>query len=125
RAREVARESLTSGSKSTSRDDVLTDTLLGELEITHLTASAVLEHTTAAIQATEDTTEALALAISMKEAVTKSAVEVVDHAVAIVGGRAFHRRSILERLARDVRAARHHPPAAPVAQQMVGMAQNL
>ncbi|MGI9624554.1 MAG: acyl-CoA dehydrogenase family protein, partial [Acidimicrobiales bacterium] len=42
RAREVARESLTSGSKSTSRDDVLTDTLLGELEITHLTASAVL-----------------------------------------------------------------------------------
>ena len=34
-----------------------------------------------------------------------------------------HRRSILERLVRDVRAARFHPPSAPVAQQMIGIAQ--
>ena len=53
---------------------------------------------------------------------TKTAVTVVDRAVDVVGGQAFHRRSVLERLARDVRAARHHPPATGVAQQMIGMA---
>jgi hypothetical protein len=34
----------------------------------------------------------------------------------------FHRKSILERLARDVRVARHHPPSALVVQQMIGIA---
>ena len=54
---------------------------------------------------------------------TNASETVVDRAVDLVGGRAFLRKSILERLVRDMRAARHHPPAAPVAQQMIGIAQ--
>lgn len=121
RARESAHESI-GGASFSYRDQALTDSVVGNLEIAHLTASATLEHTLAQLTTISDPLEALPLAISMKEVCTTAAVAVVDHAVNVVGGRAFHRKSILERLARDVRAARHHPPSAPVAQQMIGIA---
>jgi alkylation response protein AidB-like acyl-CoA dehydrogenase len=122
RAREAALETMGGGANSSYRDQSLTDALLGDLEVAHLTASATLEHCVDKIQAMADPIEAMKLAITMKEVCTNAAVDVVDRAVNIVGGKAFHRRSILERLARDVRAARHHPPSAPVAQQMIGIA---
>ena len=122
RAYEAAVASLGGGANSSFRDQALTDAMVGDLEIAHLTASAVLEQGAARIQTLGDPIEALQVAMAMKEACTNAAVEVVDHAVAIVGGRSFHRRSVLERLVRDVRAARHHPPSAPVAQQMIGIA---
>jgi len=50
---------------------------------------------------------------------------VVELAVDLAGGGAYFRRNILERLVRDVRAARHHPPAAPVSFQMLGRAARL
>lgn len=122
RAREAAYESIGSGANSSHRDQALADAVVGELEIAHLTAASAFEHTMARLAATVDPLDALPLAIAMKEASTSAALTVVDKAVNIVGGRAFHRSSILERLARDVRAARHHPPSAPVAQQMIGIA---
>jgi alkylation response protein AidB-like acyl-CoA dehydrogenase len=59
-------------------------------------------------------------AILMKEIVTERAIAVVERAVQIAGGRAFYRKSPLERLARDVQASRFHPPAAPISYQMAG-----
>jgi acyl-CoA dehydrogenase len=122
RARDTALEAIDSGSTSRDRDPVLTDMLIGELEIAHLTASSTLESGIDRVLAADGPDEALGHAIAMKEASTHASVAVVDRAVDILGGRAFHRRSVLERLARDIRAARHHPPAAPVAQQMIGLA---
>ncbi len=122
RAREAAHGAIGSGYNSSHRDQALTDALVGDLEIAHLTAAAAFEHTVDRLKTMSNPIEALPMAIAMKETATTATVTVVDHAVAVVGGRAFHRRSILERLARDVRAARHHPPSDPVAQQMIGLA---
>ena len=123
RAREVALESIGIGSNSSHRDQALTDVMVGELEVAHLTAAATFERGVARVAEIADPTEALAVAIAMKEASTKASAATVDRAMELVGGRAFHRKSVLERLARDVQAARHHPPSAPVAQQMIGIAQ--
>ena len=56
----------------------------------------------------------------MKEAVVDNAIKTVEKAVEIAGGRSYFRKSPLERLARDVRAARFHPPSAPISYQMAG-----
>lgn len=122
RAREAAYDAIGGGSNSVHRADPLADALVGELEIAHFRAIAAFECGVARVANLADPVAALAAAIVMKEASTTSSVEVVDRASQIAGGRSFHRRSILERLVRDVRAARHHPPAAPVAQQMIGIA---
>jgi alkylation response protein AidB-like acyl-CoA dehydrogenase len=121
RARDVAMEAVGS-TNAGHRDPALTDAMVGELEIAHLIASATFEAGIDRLSHAEDPVAALGGVIAMKEASTCASVEVVDRAVALLGGRAFHRSSVLERLARDVRAARHHPPAAPVAQQMIGRA---
>lgn len=123
RAREAAYEAMGSGSNSLHRDQALSDVMVGELEIAHLGASSAFEQGVARVADIVDPIEAMAIAIAMKEASTTASTQVVDLASQIAGGRSFHRRSILERLVRDVRAARHHPPSAPVAQQMIGIAQ--
>jgi acyl-CoA dehydrogenase len=64
--------------------------------------------------------QALATAILCKQTVTEHCIRVVEKAVEIAGGRSFFRKSPLERLARDVRAARFHPPSAPISFQMAG-----
>jgi alkylation response protein AidB-like acyl-CoA dehydrogenase len=122
RAVDAALEATGTGAKSSHRDQALTDSLVGDLEVARLTATATLEYSVSQIRDMTDPVEALKLAITMKEVCITAAAAVVDRAVAVVGARSFHRKSILERLARDVRAARHHPPSAPVAQQMIGIA---
>ena len=62
----------------------------------------------------------VARAILCRQLVMSHAVAAVDKAVELAGGRAYFRKSPLERLARDARARRFHPPAAPVSFQMVG-----
>lgn len=122
RAREAAFDALGTGWNSAHRDQSLTDALIGELEIAHHIAVSSFEQGLSAIASASSPQETLPLAITTKEASTAASATVVDRAVDLVGGRAFHRRSVLERLVRDMRAARHHPPAAPVAQQMIGIA---
>ncbi len=56
----------------------------------------------------------------MKLLPMSKAIEVVDKAVELAGGRAYYRKSPLERLSRDVRAGRFHPPASPTSFQMAG-----
>ena len=47
--------------------------------------------------------------LSRKTLVSKSVIEVVNKAIAMVGGGSFYKTSILERLSRDIQASKFHP----------------
>jgi acyl-CoA dehydrogenase len=120
-ARAEALRSLGKARNSNSRDAALTDALIGEMETAYVTAVAVRDHVTRSIDPKPDDMEpVLPLAIAGKDAIVNNCILAVEKAVQIAGGGAYFKRSPLERLARDVRAARFHPPAAPVSMQIVG-----
>jgi alkylation response protein AidB-like acyl-CoA dehydrogenase len=50
----------------------------------------------------------------------REAINTVDHAITAVGGRAYFRKSGLEKLARDIRAAQFHPVQEPKQVRMAG-----
>ncbi len=102
RARDAAYEAIGTGSNSAHRDQALTDALVGDLEVAHLTADSVFERGLTRIADTSDPIEALARALAMKEASTKASEAVVDRAVDLIGGRASHRKSVLDRLVPDI-----------------------
>ena len=120
RAREEALASVTGGRGNAARELALTEALVGQMEMAHCGMGAAFDFGLRQLAVAPDPVAAMIVAITMKDLATKAAVEVVDLAVQVTGGTAFFKKSVLERLARDVRAARHHPPAAPVSQQMVG-----
>ena len=119
RARDEALAAV-SGHNSSFRDAALTEALIGQLETVHFSAVAALELGTQRVTGAPDAVAAMVAAITAKDAATTAAVEVVDLAVQITGGKAYFKKSPLERLVRDVGAARHHPPSAPVSSQMIG-----
>lgn len=120
-ARAEAYLTLDSGVNSHSRDGALTDVMIGEMEAAFLTATAVRDQVAAELDTqSSDHQWALSRAILLKEVVMTQAQIVVDKADALAGGRSYYRRSPLERLTRDMRAARYHPPSAPVSFQMAG-----
>lgn len=121
RALEEAYDDLGRRGSREFRAAALTNAMVGRLEATHFRASAVFGHGPAEVAAPTDPAAGLVTAITMKKEATGAAADVVDSAVVLVGGRSYLRKSVLERLARDVRAARHHPPAAPVSHQMIGI----
>ncbi|HEY7065785.1 MAG TPA: acyl-CoA dehydrogenase family protein [Chloroflexota bacterium] len=109
------------GANSTFRAAPLTDVLVGQMEAAYTTAQAVRDQLAERLDADRaDAQAAVAQAILCKEVVTTQAATVVDLAVDLAGGRAYFRKSPLERLVRDVGAARFHPPATPTSYQMVG-----
>jgi alkylation response protein AidB-like acyl-CoA dehydrogenase len=120
-ARAEAYKAIGTGINSSNRHDVLTNVLIGEMEAEYMTARAIRDCVAADLDATPaDMQQALATAILCKQTVTEHCIRVVEKAVEIAGGRSFFRKSPLERLARDVRAARFHPPSAPISFQMAG-----
>ena len=120
-SRAEALRSIGRGINSSARNPALTDVLLGELEATFTTALAVRDHIVSLLDADRcDVQRALAQSILCRQVVSSHAVATVDKAAEIAGGRSYFRKSPLERLSRDVRAARFHPPAAPTSFQMVG-----
>jgi alkylation response protein AidB-like acyl-CoA dehydrogenase len=120
-ARSLALASLGRGGNSRFRDAALTDMMVGEMEAAFLTASSVHDQVCAQLDTQpEDHQRGMAIAVLCKEIVTEQSIAVVDKAVELSGGSAFFRRSPIERLARDVRAARFHPPSAPVSFQIAG-----
>jgi alkylation response protein AidB-like acyl-CoA dehydrogenase len=120
-ARAEAHRALGAGVNSSFRAAPLTDVLLGELEAEFLTATAVRDQVVDALDRDRsDVQAALARAVLCKEIVTARAVAVVEKATEIAGGRSYYRKSPLERLVRDVRAGRYHPPAAPISFQIAG-----
>jgi acyl-CoA dehydrogenase len=120
-ARAEAMKAIGKGINTASRHDVLTDVMVGEMEAAFLMGNAVLQLVVRELDAfPQDLQWALSRAILCKEIVTAKAVEVVDKAVQVAGAKSYYRKSPLERLARDVRAGRFHPPAPPVSFQMAG-----
>jgi alkylation response protein AidB-like acyl-CoA dehydrogenase len=120
-ARAEGYKAIGGGRNSSFRAEPLTDVIIGQMEAEYVTAVAVRDHVVARLDVDRsDAQAALAQAILCKEIVTTHAANVVDHAVALAGGRAYFRKAPLERLARDMRAARFHPPASPTSFQMVG-----
>jgi len=120
-ARAEAYRVLASQRRADSRGQTLTDVMIGQLEADFLAARATRDDVVGRLDANRDDLQAaLRETILCKQVVTTLAAAVVDRAVELAGGRAYFRKSPLERLARDVRAARFHPPAAPVSYQMVG-----
>jgi acyl-CoA dehydrogenase len=120
-AREEAYKAIGTGINSSSRDQVLTDVLIGEMEMHLLTARSVRDQVTAELAASPpDAGAGMAKSFLMKEAIIENAIATVEKAVEIAGGRAYFKKSPLERHARDVRAARFHPPSAPISYQMAG-----
>jgi alkylation response protein AidB-like acyl-CoA dehydrogenase len=120
-AREEAYKAIGTGINSANRDQVLTDVLIGEMETAFLTARAVRDQAIAELNTPpSDPRAAIPIVVMMKDAVINNAIAAVDKAVEIAGGRAYFRKSPLERLARDVRAARFHPPSAPISYQIAG-----
>ena len=120
-ARSEAYKCVGTGINSAHRDEVLTNVLIGEMEAEFLTARAIRDTVLIELATIPPKAEqTAALAILCKETVTSHAIAAVDKAVEIAGGRAYFRKSPLERLARDVRAAKFHPPSSPVSYQMAG-----
>ena len=120
-ARAEAYKAIGGGINSAHRDEVLTNVLIGQMEAEFLIARSVRDQAAMELdRPPADAQAGLALAILCKETVTSHAIATVEKAVEIAGGRAYFRKSPLERLARDVRAARFHPPASPVSFQMAG-----
>jgi alkylation response protein AidB-like acyl-CoA dehydrogenase len=120
-ARDEAYRCLRSEKRAGARDQVLTDMLIGQLETDLLTARATRDQVVAALDADRsDLKAAIRMSMMCKQVVTDHAVSIVNRAVELAGGRAYFKKSSLERLARDVAASRFHPPAAPVSYQMVG-----
>jgi alkylation response protein AidB-like acyl-CoA dehydrogenase len=122
RAREVALAAVGTGGNTTYRASALTEEVVGRMEAAHFRASAVLEAGVRSVAESQDVVAGMIRAMLTEEEATTAAAEVVDHAVTLVGGRSYFRRSVLERLVRDMHAARFHPPAAPVSHQMIGIA---
>jgi alkylation response protein AidB-like acyl-CoA dehydrogenase len=121
RARDEALASLGKGGNATFRAAALTEELVGRMDTAHFRASSMLEAGVQRVAAEPDMVTGMATAIATKEESTTAAAEVVHHAVTLVGGRSYFRKSVLERLVRDMHAARFHPPSAPVSYQMIGM----
>lgn len=120
-ARAEAYKAIGGGINSANRDEVLTNMLIGQMEAEFLTARSIRDQAAMELDTPPSDPQAgLALAILCKETVTSHAIATVEKAVEIAGGRAYFRKSPLERLARDVRAARFPPPASPVSFQMAG-----
>ncbi|MCC7371308.1 MAG: acyl-CoA/acyl-ACP dehydrogenase [Chloroflexi bacterium] len=120
-ARAEAYRVLASEKRGTGRERSLTDVMIGELEADLLVATATRDRVVNALdQDRSDLQASLRQTILCKQIVTDKAMAIVNRAVELCGGRAYFRTSSLERLSRDVMAARFHPPAAPVSYQMVG-----
>jgi alkylation response protein AidB-like acyl-CoA dehydrogenase len=120
-ARAEAYRALGRGGNSSFRAEALTDALVGEIEVEFGTALAVRDQVVGALDTDRsDHQAALAQAILCKQVVTRHAAAVLDRARDLVGGRSYFRSSPLERLGRDMEAARFHPPATPTSLQMIG-----
>ena len=120
-ARAEALRAIGGGRNSAFRAEPLTDVLVGEMEAAFLTGTSVRDAVAERLAVPQPDADAvIAQAALCKEVVTGAAQTVVDRALAITGGRAFFRRSVLERLNRDMHAARFHPPSAPVSYQIAG-----
>ena len=94
------------GSRKPSAD---TELLIGEME-TELSAARLALGDMLACAATEEPgAEATSRIMTGRTLVARAAIATVEKAMAAAGGAGFYRRTGLERIWRDVQAARYHP----------------
>lgn len=97
--------------------------LVAEMEVKIQASRALIWKTAHELgQGPATTAREFAAALTAKYVATENAVEIVDKAMSITGGSGFLRKSPLERLYRDVRGAKVHPPAHYDALEIIGKA---
>lgn len=105
------------GSRKASAD---TEVLIGEME-THLSSARLALGDMLACAATEepgaDTTSRI---MTGRTLVARAAIATVEKAMAAAGGAGFYRKTGLERIWRDVQAARYHPLQEPAQARLAG-----
>lgn len=121
RARREALATVGRSGNSAFRADALVEEMVGRMDAAHFRAAAIVDMGARRVAEEPDMVKGMITAITAKEEGTTAAAEVLDHAVALAGGRSYFRKSVLERLIRDMHAARFHPPSAPVSHQMIGI----
>ncbi len=97
--------------------------LAAEMEIAIETSRALVWKTATDLSQRADVSERdFARAVAAKYVASRNAIDVVDKAMSAVGGSGYLRRSPLERLYRDVRGAKVHPPSHYDILEIVGKA---
>lgn len=83
--------------------------LVGEMENSLTLADLALRRMVELAEFAPPGAETTAAAMSCRTIAGRAAIETVEHAMEVVGGRAFYRAAGLERAFRDVQGARFHP----------------
>lgn len=93
------------------RDDVLVQSLVGELENELATVQGLFECMVAATAglSTPPTTQLASTMLARKTPLLAAMTRTVEKAFEIIGGKAYFRSATIERLHRDAQAARFHP----------------
>jgi alkylation response protein AidB-like acyl-CoA dehydrogenase len=96
---------------------------VAEMETSLTAARAVVRQTAAELgSAPAATAQQLAKVLVAKHIATENAVHVVDTAMSVLGGLGYLKRTPLERVYRDVRAGKVHPPTGYDSLEIIGKA---
>ena len=96
--------------------------LIAEMEVAIETSRALVQQIAQELDQPATSAREFARALTAKYVASQNAVAVVDKAMSVTGGSGFLRRSPLERLYRDVRGAKVHPPQHYDALEIIGKA---
>jgi acyl-CoA dehydrogenase len=91
------------------RDDVLVQVMAGEMENQLITAQLAHEGMVALTATAKPGPATTSAMLARRVILAKAAIATVDKALEVAGGASFYRDKGLERLFRDVQAARFHP----------------
>lgn len=102
------------------RDNGDTQLLVGRLETLLAAAGAAHDRMLALADSARPGEETTATMMTLKQAVTGNLLEMAQLALDTAGGSAFYRKHRIERLFRDLQAARYHPLTALPQQRLAG-----
>lgn len=89
--------------------DVLTASLVGEMENAHAAADMAIARMIALAETGAPGPESTSQAMICRTLFGRAAIETVERAMEAAGGQAFYRAAGLERAFRDIQGARYHP----------------
>lgn len=105
---------------SRRRESADTQQLIGAMETALLAAQAAHEQMLMLGDSAAPGPETSARVMTLKRAMTESLLSMADRAMDAAGGSAFYRDNMVERLFRDLQAARYHPFTALPQQRLAG-----
>ena len=92
----------------------------GRMETALTAARLAHRHMIAAVELNAPSAETVGQAMTGRRLVEENALRTVELAMELAGGAAFYRKAELERLFRDVQAARYHPLQKEIQAEFVG-----